>query len=338
MLIEKNVNLLPLNTMGVSAHAAYFAIFKNTQELIDVLKEGRALTSKILCLGGGSNILFTQDFDGLVLKNEIQGVQLLEENNESVVLRVGAGVIWHDFVEHCLAKEWAGVENLALIPGTVGAAPIQNIGAYGVEVKSVIESVEMVEIATGEFVEWTGQDCQFGYRDSRFKREAKGKYIITAVIFKLSKNAPINTSYGAIEAELKRVHCVSPKLHDVAQAVMAIRRSKLPDPKILGNAGSFFKNPVVPEAQFVALKAVHPKIVGYPDKPGSIKLAAGWLIEHAGLKGLREGSCGVHQEQALVLVNYGGAQGQDLLALSERVKKAVRDHFQVDLETEVNIL
>ncbi|MEY4616336.1 MAG: UDP-N-acetylenolpyruvoylglucosamine reductase [Pseudomonadota bacterium] len=337
VLIQNDVDLSSLNTLRVPAKATYFSAFKTVSELTQILNEHRMLTSKILCLGSGSNILFTQDFDGLILKNEILGIHEVEETEESILLRVGAGVIWHEFVEFCLLKGWAGIENLSLIPGTVGAAPIQNIGAYGVEVKDTIEWVEIIDIATGELSEIQASDCHFGYRDSIFKGEAKGKFIVTGVCFRLKKKTKVNISYGAIEGELKKRNIEDPSIQDVAQVVMAIRRSKLPDPKLIGNAGSFFKNPVVSQDQFDELKNKHPNIVSYPDKTGNVKLAAGWLIEQVGLKGFREGNCGVHKDQALVLVNYGGAKGWEILALANKVKQVVYAQFSVALETEVNI-
>lgn len=338
MLIEKNVELSNYTTFGVPAQTSFFSRFASVAELQSLLAEARTQAINILCLGGGSNLLFVEPFPGLVIKNEIFGLELIEETSAHVKVRVGAGIVWHDFVEFCLQRGWGGVENLALIPGTVGAAPIQNIGAYGVEVKEVIETVEVVEVATGATSKLAASECQFGYRDSIFKGKSKGRWIITAVNFVLTKNKAPSTHYGAIEAELKRLQITQPNLRDVATAVMNIRRSKLPDPAVLGNAGSFFKNPIVSASIYHSLKDQYPGLVAYPDQSGSYKLAAGWLIEQSGLKGHREGHCGVHKEQALVLVNYGGATGTDVFALAQKVQRAVMDKFQVALEMEVNII
>lgn len=338
MVIEEHYNLQKLNTFGVSVRARYFSRFSSIETLHALVTDVRFSHLNILCLGAGSNVLFTTDFAGLVLHNEIPGIQILSQTDQVVRLWVGAGTNWSEFVQYCLQQGWSGLENLSLIPGTVGAAPIQNIGAYGVEVKELIARVHVYNLATQQVEVLTSEDCQFGYRDSVFKGVGKNRWIITAVEFVLSKQPALKTHYGAIETELQQMGIQSPSPKDVAAAVIRIRQAKLPDPKRLGNAGSFFKNPKVPSAQYEKLKKMYPTLVGFLEESGEYKLAAGWLVEHCGLKGHREGHCGVHEHQALVLVNYGGATGREIMNLADRVKTAVLQKFQVELETEVNIL
>ncbi|MFY7943793.1 MAG: UDP-N-acetylmuramate dehydrogenase, partial [Crocinitomicaceae bacterium] len=265
----------------------------------------RKANEPLLILGGGSNLLLTKDFEGLVLKNEILGFNLIEETETDVIVEAGAGEVWHQFVLKCLEQNFAGLENLSLIPGSVGASPMQNIGAYGVEIKDVFEYLDAYEISTGEIKRFSKEDCAFGYRESVFKNIYKDQYVICKVAFRLSKNPKINTSYGAIESELQKMGISDPTIHDVSNAVIAIRQSKLPDPAVLGNAGSFFKNPVVPESLVEKIKASYPDVPNYPAESGKRKLAAGWLIETAGWKGKTIETYGVHKLQALVLVNYG---------------------------------
>jgi UDP-N-acetylmuramate dehydrogenase len=274
--------------------------------------------------------------DGLVIKNEIGGIEVVDETSEHYLIKSGAGVVWHQLVLHCIENGYAGIENLSLIPGNVGAAPMQNIGAYGVELKNVFQSLEAVEMATGNVVEFSGSDCEFGYRESVFKRKLKGQFIISSVTLKLNKQPNINTSYGAIEQELERLGISSPTIQDVSRAVINIRQSKLPDPKELGNSGSFFKNPVVPTAKYEELRSTYPNIPGYPSDVNT-KLAAGWLIEHCGWKGKVVGNTGSHAKQALVLVNYGNASGKEIFDLSEQIMQSVYDTFGVQLEREVNV-
>ena len=284
-------------------------------------------------------MLFTQNIAGVVLKNEIKGIQILSENTDTVLVKCGAGEVWHEFVVYCVNKGWAGLENLSLIPGTVGASPIQNIGAYGAEVKDTIESVECIDIETHSKKRFTAAECAFGYRDSVFKKLYKGKYIITYVTFRLKKQAHVNTSYGAIQQVLDEKGIIAPTIRDVSNAVIDIRKSKLPNPAQLGNAGSFFKNPEIPGKQFEELRKKFPDIVSFPGfKEGMIKVPAGWLIEHSGWKGKMIGNVGVHRLQALVLVNYGGATGQEIVDLSLEVRKSVKELFGIDLEPEVNII
>jgi len=337
--LEFQKDLKKYNTFSISARAKSFAIFKSEKELILLLEEVEKSKEALLILGGGSNLLFTQDYQGIVLKNEIKGIQILSEDKDSVLVKCGAGEVWHEFVQYCVGKGFAGVENLALIPGTVGASPIQNIGAYGVEVKDTIESVECIEIATKNKKRFLANECAFGYRDSIFKKTEKGKYIITQVAFRLKKQAKVNTSYGAIQQVLDEKGIKSPTIRDVSTAVIEIRKSKLPNPAQLGNAGSFFKNPEIPSAQFEQLKTQYPDIVSYPGfKEGMIKAPAGWLIERSGWKGKTVGNVGVHRLQALVIVNYGGASGQEVIDLSMEIRKTVKEMFGIDLEPEVNII
>lgn len=338
MRLEENYDLTKLNTFGIAQQARYFARFSTIDDLKKLIEVATELGLDIFCLGGGSNVLITNPFNGLVIRNEMMGVELIQETSEQVHLKVGAGVVWPQFVNDCVEKEWGGVENLSLIPGTVGAAPIQNIGAYGVEVKEVISAVHVFDLHHLREMRLNPTVCRFGYRDSVFKHIGKNRWIITAVEFTLSKNPLLRTQYGAIENELKKMQVTVPTIKEVAQAVTHIRQSKLPDPALLGNAGSFFKNPIIPNKQYEQLKKLNSTIVAFPDRDGYKKVAAGWLIEAVGLKGYTEGPCGVHQEQALVIVNYGGATGQNILNLAEKIKSLVFKKFQIELEIEVNIL
>lgn len=335
-MILKNTSLKPFNTFGIDVNAAEFATFKTIDELKSVLQE-RNQNLPLLILGGGSNILFTKQVDALVLKNELFGMEIIQETADFVDLKVGAGTVWHEFVLHTIRQGWGGVENLSLIPGSVGASPMQNIGAYGAEIKDVFVSLEALEIASLNLRTFDKTSCAFGYRESVFKKELKGKYIITAVTYRLSKKPEFNTGYGAIQTELDAAGVKELSVKAISDAVIAIRQSKLPDPKFLGNAGSFFKNPVVGQTQFSSIFEKNPTMPNYPQPDGTVKLAAGWLIEQAGLKGYRAGNCGVHEKQALVLVNYGGASGTEIYELSELIINTVREKFGVVLEREVNI-
>lgn len=335
-MIEKHVNLKPYNTFGIEVYADAMARFSNVDELTEILKV--STYDSLLVLGGGSNLLLTQDFHGLVLKNEISRFSVLEENNEFVIVEAGAGETWHEFVMTCIEKGYAGVENLSLIPGSVGASPMQNIGAYGTEIKHVFHHLKAYHLATGEIHTFDNEACHFGYRESVFKNIYKGQYIILSVAFKLSKSPKINTTYGAIEEELKQQNITNPTIRDVSNAVIAIRRSKLPDPKVIGNAGSFFKNPVVDEEIVEKIKLEYPDVPNYPAEEGKRKLAAGWLIEKAGWKGKTFDTFGVHKLQALVLVNYGGSTGKQVFDLSSEIIADIELKFGVTLEREVNIL
>lgn len=291
-----------------------------------------------MVLGGGSNVLFTNNYDGLIIRNRIENTNILFENEEYVDVKVGAGMNWHSFVLYTIEKNYPGLENLSLIPGCVGAAPIQNIGAYGVEIKNTFLELEAINIEDGSMRTFSNQECRFGYRDSIFKNEARNKFIIVSVTFRLNKKTKANTSYGAINDQLKVMNIDQPTIRDISNAVIAIRQSKLPDPKVIGNAGSFFKNPEIQLKQYEILKEKFPAIVGYPSAENKIKLAAGWLIEQCDWKGKRIGNTGMHEKQALVLVNYGQATGEELLSHAKKVQQSVREKFGVELEMEVNIV
>ena len=336
-MFKNNISLKPFNTFGIDVNANRFATFSSIEELKSVISE-RQVNEPLLILGGGSNVLLTKSFEGLVLKNEIKGFELISENENEVVIESGAGEIWHQFVMKCIENGFAGLENLSLIPGSVGASPMQNIGAYGVEIKDVYEYLDAYEIATGELKRFKKEDCEFGYRESVFKNIYKDQFVICRVAFRLSKSPTINTSYGAIESELIRMGIAAPSIRDISNAVIAIRQSKLPDPAVLGNAGSFFKNPVVDEKLVAQIKISYPEVPNYPAENGKRKLAAGWLIETAGWKGKVVDTCGVHKLQALVLVNYGGSTGNQVYDLSSNIIDDVHQKFGVRLQREVNIL
>ncbi|HWK05070.1 MAG TPA: UDP-N-acetylmuramate dehydrogenase [Puia sp.] len=366
--LHENIPLKPLNTFSIEATARWFSSFSTQDELAGLLDftKGRAgVPPRLLILGGGSNILFTGNFDGLVLKNEIRGIELVREDEKYVYVRAGAGESWHGFVQYCLQRNWAGVENLSLIPGNVGAAPMQNIGAYGVEIKEVFYELEAWDLEEHKVFTFSLNDCEFGYRDSVFKRRLRGRAIILDVIFRLNKIPKFHTEYGAIRAELDKMGVQTLSIQAISQAVINIRSSKLPDPKQIGNAGSFFKNPTVTGDRFAALQREFPGIPGYPAgnantsassgasvSPASsgasapsalpghppVKLAAGWLIEQCGWKGYRHGDAGCHALQALVLVNYGHASGKEIYELSEEILQSVKNKFGVELEREVNII
>jgi UDP-N-acetylmuramate dehydrogenase len=336
MLLKENVSLRPYNTFGIDVTGRYFGEFSDEEVFDEFAQFSKQCELPLLILGGGSNILFTQDANAVVIRNLIPGIAVMEETPDHVWVKVGSGVVWHDFVRHCIAHNWGGVENLSLIPGSVGAGPMQNIGAYGVELKDVFHSLDAWHINDRAIVPFNSADCEFGYRESTFKRKHKNQFIITAVTFKLNKNPVLNTSYGAIEKELNKAGVVTPTILDISDAVIRIRRSKLPDPAQIGNAGSFFKNPVISESQFKTLQQEYSDIVGYPSG-ASVKVAAGWLIEKAGWKGHSRGTHGVHALQALVLVNYGGASGSEVHQLSSDIIQSVQEKFGITLEREVNI-
>ncbi|MCB0402719.1 MAG: UDP-N-acetylmuramate dehydrogenase [Flavobacteriales bacterium] len=333
--MRENISLKPYNTFGIDVQARAFVSVTEASQLKEILEKN---TLPVLILGGGSNILLTRDFDGLVIKNDIRGIELVDEDDDSLVLKVGAGEVWHDFVMYCIEKGYCGLENLSLIPGCVGASPMQNIGAYGVEVKDVIREVEVMDLADFSKKTFSNEACEFGYRSSIFKTWAKGKYFITAVSFRLTKKPNLNTSYGAIDSELHAMGIQQPTIKDVSTAVIRIRQSKLPDPKEIGNSGSFFKNPVVEQVVLDQVLQCDPDAPNYPQPDGTFKLAAGWLIEKCGWKGKLLGNYGVHDKQALVLVNHGGANGKDIFELSEAIITSVQEKFGVTLEREVNIL
>ena len=335
-MIQENSSLLPYNTFGIDVKAKRLGVFNDIESLRDLLSQKNE--DELLIIGGGSNLLLTKDFDGFVLKNEIKGIHVISENEDEVIVSAGAGENWHAFVMHCIHNNWAGIENLSLIPGSVGASPMQNIGAYGVEIKDVFDHLKAFHIATGEIHNFDAPSCAFGYRESVFKRKLKGQYIICEVAFKLNKKPNKNTSYGAIEQELAKKGITDPNIREISNAVIAIRESKLPNPALLGNAGSFFKNPIITAALAQELIEKFPDLPNYPSTEGMRKLAAGWLIEKAGWKGFRRSNHGVHKDQALVLVNYGGSTGNEVFQLSSDIIASVEDMFGVSLEREVNIL
>lgn len=337
MQIQNNISLKPYNTFGIDAKASHFIEVDSKDTLVKTLQlKGYP---KTFVIGGGSNMLLTQDLEALVLHINIKGIEIIEEDDSNVYIKANAGEVWHDFVLWCIDKGFGGIENLSLIPGNVGTAPIQNIGAYGVELKDVFVSCEAVHIETQEFKTFEKGACKFGYRNSIFKNDVAGQYIITSVTFKLTKtNHKLNTSYGAILSELEKENIKTPTIKDVSNTVVKIRKSKLPDPKEIGNSGSFFKNPIIPKALFEALQENFSDIPFYEVAVNEIKIPAGWLIEKSGFKGKRFGNYGVHNRQALVLVNYGGAHGRDILNLSKLIQKTVQRIFGITLETEVNII
>jgi UDP-N-acetylmuramate dehydrogenase len=337
MDIRKNVSLKPYNTFGIDLPAAEFLEIDSVERLQHILKLRKG--NELFVLSGGSNLLLTAPLQALVLYIDIPGKEILHEDGQTAVIRAMAGENWHELVLWSLEMGLGGIENLALIPGKCGTAPIQNIGAYGVELKDVFHACEAVEVATGATRRFSAEDCAFGYRDSFFKQEGRGKYIITSIELTLTrKDHKLSTGYGAIKGELDSRGISDPTPGDVAEAVIAIRRSKLPDPRVLGNSGSFFKNPVLSAREYDALKVRFPELPGYRQAGEQVKVPAGWLIEKCGFKGYRDGDAGVHEKQALVLVNYGAASGAEILKLSRLIQQTVRETFGVVLIPEVNII
>jgi len=337
MKIEERISLQKFNTFGIDVQARYFTGINSINDFLALLSEKIYQNGNRLVLGGGSNLLFTKDFDGLVIKNNLKGIELINHNDDHVWVKVSAGENWHNFVMWCVQANYGGLENLSLIPGCVGAAPMQNIGAYGVEIKEHCEKVFALDMESGKENVFSNKDCAFGYRESVFKHQLKNKFLITGVIFKLNKKPVFNTSYGAIEQELAAMGVKELSIKAISDAVIRIRQSKLPDPAQIGNAGSFFKNPEVSKEKYDSLKQQFEKLVAYPLDNGHFKLAAGWLIEQCGLKGRCVQQACVHDKQALVLVNKGNAKGADVYKLSEEVLQAVKEKFGVTLEREVNI-
>lgn len=338
LTIVQNHSLKPYNTFGLEAIARYFVEVTTVAQLQEVLQQEELKGLPRFILGGGSNILLTKDFEGLVIKNSIKGIELLKEDEKHVWLKVGSGEVWHELVLHTINQGWGGMENLSLIPGQVGAAPMQNIGAYGVELEATFEQLEAVDMQTATVRTFTKEECHFGYRESVFKTTLKGQYCIVSVKFRLSRQPGLNISYGDIKRILDDMQIWEPTVKDVSAAVIKIRQSKLPDPKVLGNSGSFFKNPEIPKEQFDALQQYFPLIPNYPAPNGLVKVPAGWLIEHAGWKGKRVGNTGSHAQQALVLVNYGGATGQEIYQLALDIQASVRDKFGITIVPEVNVV
>lgn len=331
-----NKSLKQYNTFGIDVKAHKFISVQTVEDLKEVLKN--AYASELFILGGGSNMLLTGDIEKTVVHVDLKGVRILEESENEVLVQAMAGENWHQFVLFSIDNDFGGLENLSLIPGNVGTAPIQNIGAYGVELKDSFEQCTALDVQTLELKTFNRDDCEFGYRDSVFKNSEKGKYIITSVTFRLTrKNHRLNTGYGSISEQLKEQGIEAPGIKDISNAVIEIRQSKLPDPKKLGNSGSFFKNPVISKNKSEELQEIYPEMPFYKIDENHVKVPAGWLIDHAGLKGYREGDAGVHNKQALVLVNYGNATGKDILQLSKKVQNRVFDLFGIQLQPEVNI-
>ncbi len=337
MKVERNVSLKPYNTFGIDVAASHFTRIQGLDDLREALT-APGLPEPFI-LSGGSNILLTGPLNRLVLYLDTRGKEILDRDADQVLLRVMAGENWHELVMWCLEQGFGGIENLALIPGKTGTAPIQNIGAYGVEIKEVLAGLEAIELKTGQLKRFTREECELGYRDSIFKGRDKGRYLIWSVDLRLScRNHHIRTEYGAISGQLEAEGIDNPSPAQVAQAVIRIRQSKLPDPEVLGNSGSFFKNPVIPAAHYAKLTESYPDIPGYAQGEWGVKVPAGWLIEHLGFKGTRRGDAGVHEKQALVLVNHGAASGADILDLAREIQTAVADTFEIHIEPEVNIL
>lgn len=338
MTVRENISLQKYNTFGIDVSARYFTEAAKVEEVIEILSDKKFSSLPLLILGGGSNILLTKNFDGIVVRNNFKGIEITGEDNDHMYVRAASGEVWHEFVLWCIEKNFAGLENLSLIPGSVGAGPMQNIGAYGVELKDTFHSLEAIHINEKTSTTFSSADCKFGYRNSVFKNEFRNQYFITSVTLKLNKVPKCNTSYGAIEQELKRMGAASLSIKAVSDAVCNIRRSKLPDPAVMGNAGSFFKNPEIPVHQFETLKKSFDKLIAYPAANGKMKLAAGWLIEQCGWKGKRIGNTGAHKDQALVLVNYGNAKGDEIVSLAMQIQKSVKEKFGVEIEPEVNVI
>ena len=337
--MQKNISLQKYNSFGIEVFADWLAEIEDVEQLLTILDD--SLDMRKLILGGGSNVLFLNDFHGMILLNLIKGKEVVSETDDKILLKIKGGENWHDLVMWAVENNYGGIENLALIPGKAGTAPIQNIGAYGMEIKDVLQEVHAIDMTTSYPVKFSRKDCQFGYRDSIFKKpENKGKYFISAIILELTKkDHNLRTGYGAIQDILKTKNICSPTIKDVAEAVIEIRRSKLPDPKEIGNAGSFFKNPFIDKDLLEKLLKVYPKMPNYPtDKENIFKVPAGWLIEQAGFKGKRFGNAGVHDKQALVLVNYGGATGQEIKELAELIITEVEKKFFITLQPEVNFI
>ncbi len=338
MNISSNISLKPYNTFGIDAFSKYFTTVQSVANIQEILQSSEYKTNEHLILGGGSNLLLTKDVNALVIKNDLKGIEIVKETAHSVFVKCAAGEVWHEFVMWSIDHNYGGLENLSLIPGCVGASPMQNIGAYGVEIKDTFYELEAIHSQTGELKTFSKSECEFGYRESVFKRTLKNQFIITSVTFQLSKHPIFHIEYGAIKQELETMHISDLSIKAISQAVINIRTSKLPNPKEIGNAGSFFKNPEVTNEVYEKLKDEFPTLVAYPLENANYKLAAGWLIEQSGLKGYRVGDAGVHTLQALVLVNYGKATGSEIYDLSTHVLQTVKAKFGVDLEREVNII
>ncbi len=337
MQIQKNISLQPFNTFGIDVKTRLFTQWNSSNDVVEYARSKELASVPRLILGGGSNMLLTQDFDGIAIKNAILGREIVSESDENVTVKIGGGEVWHEIVLWTISQGWNGMENMSLIPGSMGAAPIQNIGAYGKELKDIFVELEAIHLSTGEKKTFSLEECEFGYRNSVFKNSYKGQYVIVSVTIQLSKIEAFNTTYGAISSELELAGVTQLSAKAISDAVITIRRSKLPDPKVLGNSGSFFKNPLISESQYEEAVYERPGLPGYPDGKGWVKVPAGWLIDQAGWKGKRVGNCGVHTKQALVLVNYGGATGDEIFQLSEDIIADVIQKFGIELEREVNV-
>lgn len=337
--IDENVSLKPYNSFGISVVARYFCAIRTLDELKALINTEVYKTEQRIILGGGSNILFRKDFDGLVIKSDLKGIEIIHENEERVTIKVQSGEVWHDLVMYCVEKQWGGIENLSLIPGTVGAAPIQNIGAYGVEVKDSITEVAGIDLMTGEEKVFDTAECSFGYRDSIFKHQWREKFFISSITLTLTKkNHRYNTSYGALAETLKAMHASEINIRSISDAVIQIRKSKLPDPARIGNAGSFFKNPTITLIHYLSLQKIFPNIPGYHTVNQEVKVPAGWLIEQCGWKGKRINHIGVHAQQALVIVNYENGNGDEIFDLAQQIISSVKQKFFITLTPEVNII
>jgi len=336
VLIKSNFSLLAYNTFGIDVEADFFIEYSSVSDLQTVLQSEIVKSNKMLHIGGGSNLLFMNNFNGVVLHSAIYNIDIVNETHANIFLEVGAGVVWDDFVAYCVENGWGGVENLSLIPGEVGASAVQNIGAYGVEVQDVIVDVKVVEIKSGTPKLFSAEDCKYGYRDSIFKNEQKGNYIITSVVFKLEKSPVFKLNYQHLEEEVLK--CGDVNLQNIRNTIIAVRESKLPDPKVLGNAGSFFMNPVISNEQFLILQKKYPNIPHYTISDALEKVPAGWLIDQCGWKGKQVGKAGVHNKQALVLVNRGGASGAEIVHLAEQIQASVNEKYGIKLHAEVNYI
>ena len=336
MHFYQNHSLLNFNTFGLNVNARHFFEFDSENELIEILQHQLIKENPLLVIGQGSNLLFLNDFDGVVLHSAIRGIQVIEETEDAVIIKVGSGVIWDDLVEYCVKQGWSGIENLSLIPGETGAAAIQNIGAYGVEIKDVVQKVNAVRIADGQRGAFELETCRYAYRESVFKKELKGQFIVTSVIIRLSKKTVFNLSYNHLEKEVLKNGAMN--LENIRNTIIQVRESKLPDPKVLGNAGSFFMNPVVKRERYKAVQLQYPDMPHYFVSEQEEKIPAGWLIEQCGWKGRTIGNVGVHAKQALVLVNYGGAKGQEIAELAAMIQQSVADMFGINLIPEVNFI
>lgn len=336
--IDEYVSLKPYNTFGVDTTARYFFTIEHSDQLTELIRNHPEWMATYYMIGGGSNVLFIDDYPGLIILNRIFGKRIVQESEDYILLQVGAGENWHKLVRYAVERGWGGIENLSLIPGTVGAAPIQNIGAYGVELEEVFHSLEAVELSTGNKRHFKKKDCGFGYRNSVFKQSERGRWCITSVALRLSRNPEVNLSYRALSDWLESEGIKQPTIKQVSDAVIAIRQSKLPDPSDVGNAGSFFKNPLIKRWEFEALEAEWGNVPGFSMDDGHIKVPAGWLIDKAGWRGYREERVGTYQQQALVIVNFGGANGKEIWDFAQRIRESVHSKFSIELQPEVNVV